>query len=72
MRALAHDVSDDERRSALGALHVTQPRGRERAALGAAAARAARSRNRRGPAWQCFGAVRHDLLPGPPEPVAVQ
>ncbi|AAU48676.1 hypothetical protein D8O27_25530 [Burkholderia mallei] len=54
MRALAHDVSDGERRSALGALHVTQ------------------ARNRRGPAWQCFGAVRHDLLPGPPEPVAVQ
>ncbi|NAX13825.1 hypothetical protein C1W84_30920 [Burkholderia pseudomallei] len=40
MRALAHDVSDGERRSALGALHVTQPRGRERAAIGAAAARA--------------------------------
>ncbi|MXP96892.1 hypothetical protein GSF21_17925 [Burkholderia pseudomallei] len=40
MRALAHDVSDGERRSALGALHVTQARGRERAAIGAAAARA--------------------------------
>ncbi|MBG1247457.1 hypothetical protein C1W90_11460 [Burkholderia pseudomallei] len=31
-----------------------------------------RSRNRRGPAWQCFGAVRHDPLPGPPKPAAVQ